>query len=225
MRKLVLASLLLIGVSSGAQAAPLFYSGDGSDVLVSSVAPGAVTTVTKHGVWGDVSTSLGEAADTAKWISYGNTGLGGFVAPNITDIGAPGPTGDRIITNSTAHFRRNFSLAGASTFSFSILADDTATVLLDGVQIFGAYQGQIDPCAPGGSGVPIGCVNADMGKYVALLAAGAHVLDVYVYQTNHDVFGTQYIATAVEPRLQDVPEPTALILLGLSLVGLARRIR
>ncbi len=209
--KATFAAALLLAVTAPASATLMtVWSGDGNDTLVSSVATGSVTIITPNPVWGDVSDDAGLAAGTAEWISYANTGLGGIIAPNAAS---------RDVGDETAHFQRTFTIGGGGIFNLWILADDTATVNLTGpggtTPLFSAVPTQIDPCAPGGSGNPIGCVEADMGIFsTAGLALGSYTLDIYAFQTNADVFGTQY---AVQ---YSVPEPGTLGLLGLGLAGL-----
>jgi hypothetical protein len=213
------ASLTIVSLLFGAASVALpitEHSGDGNDVLVASVNPGVVTTITPHSVWGDVSDDAGLSAGTAKWIGYANTGVGGIVAPN---------TPDRTDTNqATAHFRRTFA-AAAGAFDLWILADDTATVELTGpggnTTIFSAFLNQIDPCAPGGQGGKIGCMEADMGRYSSNLSAGLYTLDVYLFQTNFDVTGAQY---AYQYQVA-VPEPAsiALLLIGFAGIRFVRR--
>ena len=206
-------ALAVLAAASAAEAAPLFWSGDGGDTLVSP-ATGSITEITPHAVWGDVSDDAGLAPGTAAWISYGNTGIGGFVAPNAAE---------RTIPNATAHFQRTFTLNGTADVSFFVLADDTARVEVtsDGgatgdVLSVAPHAGQVDPCSPGGTGEPIGCVEADMGRYtVTGLGAGDYTFDVYAFQTNGSVFGAQYAATA------QVPEPATLGLLGAGLAATA----
>lgn len=195
---------LTFGLASTASAAVITeYSGDGGDVLLTA---GAVTAVTPHPAWGDVSDDAGLAPGTADWISYANTGVGGIIAPNTADRTS--------LAAATAHFQRSFSTTGGQ-FDLWVLTDDTASVWLDGVEIFPVFLGQIDPCAPGGTGVPVGCVEADMGVFSINLAAGNHTLDFYAYQTNNDVFGAQYAFS-----YQQVPEPEVLGMLGMGLFGL-----
>ena len=68
----------------------------------------------------------------------------------------------------------------------------------------------MDPCAPGGTGLGLGCVQNDMGHAtVPNLAAGLYTLQINAFQTNGSVFGAQYAGT-----LETVPEPATLLLLG-----------
>jgi hypothetical protein len=187
------------------------WSGDGNDVLLSS---GSVTEITPHSAWGDVSDDAGLAAGTAKWISYGNTGSGGVIAGNTAD------RNDR--SQATAHFQRTFTVGGPGDLNIWLLSDDTATVDLTGpgglTNIWDSFDGQLDPCAPGGTGVPVGCSEADMGiaSFTGLLS-GIYTLDVYAFQTNGDVFGSQYAIR------YSVPEPGTLVLLGTGLLALSVR--
>lgn len=199
-------------VFSGAASASMItaWSGDGGDVLVSSVNPGSITQITPHSVWGDVSDDAGLASGTAKWISYANTGSGGSIAPDTTDRND--------ISEATAHFQRTFS-GGAGAFNLWILTDDTATVKLNGNLLFDSFDGQLDPCAPGGTGVPIGCAEADMGIYSTTLAAGSYTLDIYAFQTNQSVFGSQY-AFSYQSTVVPAPSSLGLLLLGFGLVGI-----
>ena len=163
----VVAVASLMATASASAATISFYTGDTFDTLVDSVAPGAITNITPHSVWGDVSDDAGlPTLGTAQWISYTNTGLGSnglveTVAPN-----AENPDSDNVldISEATAVFARSFTIGGPGDFNFWILADDTATVVLSGPEgdtLFLAppRNSQVHPCM----GSVIGCLEKDMG--------------------------------------------------------------
>ena len=181
----------LIATASASAATIPFYTGDGLDTLALAPVSGAITPITPHSVWGDVSDDAGFALGTAEWISYANTGLGGSVAPNSADV-----ANLNVLDNdeATAVFTRSFAIGGAGDFNFWILADDTATVVLTGPEgstLFTAppRNSQVHPCM----GSVIGCLEKDMGiKHLTGLDAGNYLLTVYTFQTGSDVFGIQY---------------------------------
>ena len=211
-----LALLMCVGSISSAHAAMIsFWSGDGGDILVSSVNPGAVTVITPHPLWGDVSVPAGLAPGTAKWISYANTGIGGFIPPNVTGLGM----GDQ-----TMHFRRKLNIASGGSLDLDVLADDTVGVTLTGpggvMNLFLPYPDQVNPCSPGGTGNPVGCVQVDMGSSpLTNLPGGVHFLDLYVYQRGGDVSGVNFAGT------YEVPEPNMIALMGAGLIGIGYRLR
>ena len=197
----------VLGQSKAEAITITFHSGDGGD----TVNGGSAVAIAPHPLWGDVSTSAGLAAGTAEWISYANTGYGALVAPNAAN---------RDIGNQTALFSRSFDLLDVSDLSLWVLADDTASVRLLGPggysnALYTAFPGQIDPCAPGGTGAGLGCVQADMGiSTVANLGPGLYTLQIFAFQTNYDVFGAQYAG-----NIHSVPEPGTLLLVGTGLMG------
>ena len=52
------------------------------------------------------------------------------------------------------------------------------------------------------------------------LAPGLYTLQIYAFQTNYDVFGAQYTG-----RIQSVPEPASLTLMGIGVAALAAKRR
>jgi hypothetical protein len=220
MRRTITAAIVALGLVALAApvgAAPIvFYTGDGSIVLASSVNPGAITTINPHPAWGDVNTAAGLPLGTADWISYANTGFS--VPPNVL---APNVV-SRTRANATAVFSRPFT--GGGTFKLWILTDDTSAVDLVNLDnalltqtLFEPFPTQVDPCAPGNTGVPIGCVNSAMGVVTTQIPFGNWDLRVYAMQTNNDVFGTQFAAS--------VPEPATMGLFGLAVFGLSGAVR
>jgi hypothetical protein len=211
--RLTVAVLVVAALScTPLEAAPItFYSGDGGDLVNGS----AAVTIAPHQAWGDVSSYVGLDPWTASWISFEDTGIGGKVVPN-----AP----SRNLGDQTAVFSRTFNLLSDSLFSLWVLADDTGTIQLTGSggtkTLIEAYPGQVDACAPGGTGAGLGCLQADMGYAIANLTAGLYTLEINAFQTNGHVFGAQYAG-----QFTPVPEPASLLLMtaGIGAVAVHRR--
>jgi hypothetical protein len=208
LKKTSAAVALTAGLVAGtsAYAAPItFNSGDAANEYNSITGTNVV--ITPHSAWGNVGGG-------ASWISYANTGIGGFVAPNAATRTRP---------DATSLFTETLGFINA--FSLKVLGDDTVTVDLVNLttmaitNLFTAFAGQLDPCAPGGTGGGVGCVQADMGTVLTTsLTPGAYELRFYGFQTNNDVFGIQY--TGEVNTADAVPEPMSLGLLGLGLLGM-----
>jgi PEP-CTERM motif len=142
----------------------------------------------------------------SSWISFTNTGdpsSAGFVAvPNGTAV----------------TFTETFNLTGIITgANLDVLADDTASVWLNGAELASANLGGSYPTC---SSLPIGCLTGTMGVFdfaqlQPYLQDGTNTLSFVVYQEAGSSYGLDYAGTI------STPEPGSLLMLGTGLLGIA----
>ncbi len=143
-------------------------------------------------------------APDAVWISYNDTGYQGRYSQPFMDHT---PVMDVIF---------NFNLPSAGLMNLKVWADDSADVVVDGVQLIGAAFTQ-STC----SGTVIGCVHQDGGSFVQALSAGAHNVTITAYQvgtgtnTTDNPFGVLAVGSV------NTPEPATLGMMGAGLIALA----
>lgn len=201
---LILAVVLLLVMPTVASATMITFS---SDLLnEGNNQTGANVFVVPVGVWA-----------VAPWISFSNTGQGGWSPPNTTIAGTP-----------TAVFYENVFLPyGDNNGWFRGWADDTM-----GVYIYNAtHLGGLllyppnDIWSPHCVGQPIGCVEGMDWVGVldnSILTQGVNTFIMPTYQLWGDGFGVAY-----RGEINSTPEPAMLGLTGLGLViiGLFRKFR
>lgn len=184
--------------------------------------------ITPHSLWKSGATAnidmddstpseLGE--DHPVWISYANTGLGGVLA---------GPLGNTNLSQPNMIVTQEFHLDTAGLASLRQWADDTVAVYIDGIGLVGANVPNFTQniCAGGSPG----CQQGESSFGEIELDAGDHVFTWLAWQVgtgntaDSNPFGLLYIGQITQ---SDLPEPGALALMGLGLVGLigARRRR
>jgi hypothetical protein len=128
-----------------------------------------------------------------------------------------GPNGSVVDPNDFYYYETTFSaVGGARTYngSISVMADDTAEVLLNGVVIvpFGSI-GADNHCS---AGQPA-CTIVDTVSLTGItLLAGTNTLEIINAQTGLSAAGVDMSA-----NLTQTPEPSSLLLMGSGLLGLA----
>jgi hypothetical protein len=197
--KLAAAAAALVAFTLTAEAAVTtpFQSQAGSAIVGlggTPVSQGAVVISKPHPAWVPHGTAFGNG--DARWIA---------------DTAASSPKNSKPVPYMVVE--ETFSLAAwqKGTVSFEAYADDTARVLLNGIELMPANFSQ-GTCAAG----KIGCEPGEGGLFSDLaLVAGLNTLRFEVFQVGGGPFGLQYAgATTVTPI------PAAAALLGTALAGL-----
>jgi hypothetical protein len=188
---IALAVLALLGSVTSAPAISIFSSGagDGFGTLTCIGGTGcpaevAVATITPDPSWQPPTAP-------ATWVSYN------------ANHGTTGPAND-----TNAIFQYAFSLSSSAVLSFTVFADDTAGVSLDGTSLIAPTTTLGAHCA----NAPVGCMPGHGGQFLnILLAAGDHALTFDTIQLGGS--GTPF-GMLMSGELTATPEPATILLLG-----------
>jgi hypothetical protein len=156
----------------------------------------ATQNITSHPAWA-------AALPGSNWISFANTGN-------------PSTSGFITLPNGTnAIFSQTFDLSGTITAAtVSVLADDTTSVVVNGVTVYAAALGGSYPTC---SSVQIGCLTNTEGtlNIAPYLVDGSNTISFDVYQENGSSYGLDYAGSVTT-----TPEPGLLVMLSWGLLGL-----
>jgi hypothetical protein len=208
LKKIAIAAAMII--ASGA-----FVSAHADSTQLNSSAANTTNTSVALGVANGGSTvnissnpAWASALPGSSWISF-------------TDTGNPSDPGFYTVPNGTAvTFTQTFNLNGTVTgATLSVLADDTTSVILNGVTIYNAALGGSYPTC---SSQPIGCLINTEGVFTFTNLApylngdGINTLQFVVYQEAGSSYGLDYSG-----NVTTAPEPASLGLLAAGLIGIA----
>jgi hypothetical protein len=187
----------------------------GFDNSATVYAPGSSAVNTGSTATYDISagTIWHSALGSSSYVSF-NAGTGAllsYVAPNGN------------YTYTTTFTLPTNSTGGPYTGSLTVLADDTLSVYLNGVEILAPGT----PMGPGNSysdcsNVGPNCITPTTFSFGGILD-GVNTLTFDVAQVNGDTTGLDFVGTIDPP--DPVPEPSSLILMGTGLVGFAGSMR
>jgi PEP-CTERM motif-containing protein len=161
----------------------------------------------------DTNSAWSGPMGNSSWVSFARTG-------------DPSGPGFYVVPNGTAvTFAQTFNLNGTVTAGFlDVLADDTASVILNGRQIYNAdLTGPYPTC----SATAIGCLKSTEGIFTLaqllpyLNTNGANTIDFTVYQEGGSSYGLDYSGSFTTSAPTATPEPGTLLLLGAGALALA----
>jgi hypothetical protein len=169
---------------------------DSSAINTANNSGSATQNITSNPAWA-------AALPGSNWVSFANTGN-------------PSTPGFTTLPNGTnAIFSQTFNLSGTITAAtLSVLADDTTSVVVNGVTVYAAALGGSYPTC---SSVQIGCLSTTEGTFniAAYLVDGSNTISFDVFQENGSSYGLDYAGTVTT-----TPEPGLVMMLSSGLVGL-----